>query len=67
MHIFVILWSSHISRARINRISWPILLVVSWTGKVNISLSLSTPDNLVSQDGFGRPVPRQPAYSPYSG
>ena len=25
------------------------------------------PENVVSRDGFGRPVPRQPAYSPHSG
>ena len=24
-------------------------------------------ENLVSRDGFGRPVPRQPAHSPHSG
>ena len=39
-----------------------ILLVVSWTGKIIISLSAFAPDNLVSQDGFGSPVPRQPAH-----
>ena len=31
-------------------------------GKKNISLSTLAPENLVSQDGFGRPVPRQPAH-----
>ena len=37
--------------------------VVNWTGKVNISLStLFAPKNLVSRDGFGSPVPRQPAH-----
>ena len=29
--------------------------------KINISLSPFAPENLVSRDGFGRPVPRQPA------
>ena len=38
-------------------------LVVSWTGKMNLSLSPFAPEIL---DGFDRPVPRQPA-SPYSG
>ena len=33
--------------------------------KMNISLSSSAPENLVSRDGFGRPIPRQPAHSPY--
>ena len=28
----------------------------------NIPLSLCVPENLVSRDGFSRPVPRQPAY-----
>ena len=30
--------------------------------KINISLSAFTPANLVSRDGFGSPVPRQPAH-----
>ena len=42
------------------------LLVVSGTGKMNISLSPLAPENLVSQDGFGRPVPRQLDYSPHA-
>ena len=47
----------------------PILLVaVSWTGKINIFLSSPfAPETLASRDGFGRPVPRQPAHSPHSG
>ena len=32
------------------------------TGKTNISLSPFAPGNLVSGDGFGSPVPRQPAH-----
>ena len=39
-----------------------VLLVVSWTGKIIFSLSPFAPENLVSRDGFGRPVPRQPAH-----
>ena len=38
------------------------LLVVSGTGKMSISLSVFAPENLVSRDGFGTPVPRQPAH-----
>ena len=35
---------------------------------MNISLSPFAPENLVSRDGFGRPVPRQPAHlHTYSG
>ena len=30
--------------------------------EMNISLSPFVPDNLVSRDGFGSPVPRQPAH-----
>ena len=52
----------HIARVRINRGRLPILLVVSSTGKMNISLSAFAPENLVSRDGFGSPVPRQPAH-----
>ena len=56
-HIFIaIVW--------INRVRLPILLVVSWTGKMNISLSAFTPENLVSQDGFGT---ASACSSPYSG
>ena len=39
----------------------PILLMVSYTGKTIFSLSPFAAKNLVSQDGFGSPVPRQPA------
>ena len=50
------------SRAWINRVRLPILLVVSRTGKTNIPLSPCVPENLVSRDGFSRPVPRRPAH-----
>ena len=40
----------------------PILHVVSSTGKMNISLSAFAPENLISRDGFGSPVLRQPAH-----
>ena len=53
---------THIARVWINRVRLPILLVVSWAGKMNISLSSFAPENLVSRDGFGSPVPRQPAH-----
>ena len=33
----------------------------------SICLSPFAPENLVSRDGFGRPVPRQPAHSLHSG
>ena len=35
--------------------------------KMDISLSPLVPESLVSRNGLGRPVPRQPAYSPLSG
>ena len=34
--------------------------------EINSSLSPFAPENLVLRDGFGRPVPRQPAHSPHS-
>ena len=40
--------------------------MVSCTGKIIIYLFPFAPENLVSRDGFGRPVPRQPAHSQYS-
>ena len=46
----------------INRVRLPILLVVSYTEKMKISLAAFAPGNFVSQDGFGNPVPRQPAH-----
>ena len=45
-------WPSHIARVRINRV------------KVFFPLSPFAPENLVSRDGFGSPVPRQPAHLP---
>ena len=53
---------THIARVWINRVRWPTLLVVGWTGKMNFSLSPFTPEHLVVRDGFGSPVPRQPAH-----
>ena len=38
------------------------MLVVSSTGKMNISLYPFAPKNVVSRDGFDSPVPRQPAH-----
>ena len=42
----------------------------SWSaeeGKIIVPLSPFAPGNLVSRDGFDRPVPCQPAHFPYSG
>ena len=36
--------------------------MVSSTGKLNIPLSPCVPENMVSRDGFSRPVPRQPTH-----
>ena len=60
--IMHVIWSSHKARVWIDRVRLPILLVVSSTGKISISLSAFAPENLVSRDGFGSPVPRQPAH-----
>ena len=46
-----------------NRVRFPILLVCGQLNKkMNISLSPFAPENLVSRDGFGSPVPRQHAH-----
>ena len=50
------------SKIMINGVRLPILLVVSWTGKINTSLSPFAPKKMVSRDGFGSSVPRQPAH-----
>ena len=55
------LYGQHKTRVWINRVRLPILHVVSLTGKNNISLPAFAPGNLVPRDGFGSPVPRQPA------
>ena len=54
--LYMYVWSSHIaeygstgSRGQLNR-------------ENNIPLSPCVPENLVSRDGFSRPVPRQPAH-----
>ena len=43
--------SSHIARVRINRVRLPILLVVSYTGKMNIFLPPFVPESSGSKDG----------------
>ena len=62
---YVYVWSHTYSKGwRINRVRLPTLLVVSSTGKMNISVSTCSfvPENLVTRDGFGSPIPRQPAH-----
>ena len=53
---------THIARVRINWVRLPILYLASSTGKMHISLSAFAPEILVSRDGFGSHVPRQPAH-----
>ena len=53
---------TQMARVTINRVRLPILLVVSWKGKIFVSLSPFALENLVSRDGFGSPVPRQLAH-----
>ena len=55
-------WSSHIAEygstgKGCQSCSW-----LAEQGKMNCSPSPFTPENLVSRDGFGSPVPRQPAH-----
>ena len=55
--------SSQIARVRVKHARLPILLVISsTTGKMFFSLYPFAPENLVSRDGFGSSVPRQPAH-----
>ena len=53
---------THVAKVWINQVRLPILLVVSSTGKIDISLSPFAPENSVSRNGFGSPVPRQPVH-----
>ena len=48
---------THIARVWINRVRLPIMLVVSWTEKINISLSAFAPKNLVRETGSAVPSP----------
>ena len=54
--------SPHMSRVWTNRVILQILLVISRTRKNNIPLSPFAPENLVSRDGFGSLVARQPTH-----
>ena len=53
------------SRVRINRVRLPIPARGQLDREMNIPLSPYVLENLVSRDRFSRPVPRQPAHSPY--
>ena len=55
---------THKPRVWINRVRLQ-KSCTSWSAeqrKMNISLSVFAPEKLVSRDGFGSPVPRQPAH-----
>ena len=54
--------ATNTARVWINRVRLPILHVVKLNREREISLSAFAPENLVSRDGFGSPVPRQPAH-----
>ena len=43
---------TYYSKVWINRVRLPIPLVLSWTGKIIITLSPWEPESLVSRDGF---------------
>ena len=59
MYVYVV---THIARVWINRIRLLNPARGQLKGETNISLSPFAPENLVSRDGFGSPVPRQPAH-----
>ena len=57
------MYGHHIQQIMINWVRLPILLVARLKKrKNNIPLSPYVPENLVSRDGFSRPVPRQLAH-----
>ena len=60
VYICMYVWSSHIAEYGSTGYGCQSF---SWSAEQgeNISLSPCAPDNLVSRDGFGSPVPRQPA------
>ena len=61
-------WSSHVARViRINRVRFSIPARGQLNRDFFFFLSPFAPENLVSRDGFGSPIPRQPAHSSYSG
>ena len=61
--IYMYVMAAYVAIVWINRVRLPVLLVVSWTGKRNMSLSSAfAPENLVSRDGFCCSVPRQSAH-----
>ena len=55
---------THIAKVWINRVSNKVVNPArgQLNRSINISLSAFVPENLVSRDGFGSPVPRQPAH-----
>ena len=60
---------TQIARVWINRVTYKVANPArgQLNREIDISLSPFAPENLVSRDGFSRPVPRQPAHYPYSG
>ena len=59
MYVYMV---THLARVSTNRVRLPILLVVSWTKNKIFHWFPFAPENLVSRDGFGNLVPRQPAH-----
>ena len=41
--------------------------MVSSTGKINFMSPFAPDENLISRDGFGHPIPRQPVHGTHSG
>ena len=68
LHVVCVVIPYFVQQATVYDIDQPVanLLVVSRTGKIDISLSPLAPEKLVAQDGFGRPISRQLDYSPHA-
>ena len=62
MRMYVCMVITHIARVWINWVRLPIPARGQLNRKKNISLSPFAPENLVSRDGLGSPVSRQPAH-----
>ena len=62
VYVCMYLWSSHIARVWINRVRFVANPARDQLNRENKYSPVPVPENLVSRDGFSRPVPRQPAH-----
>ena len=53
---------THVTRVWINRVKFANPARGQLNREMSVSLPPFAPENLISRDGFGSPVPRQPAH-----